>query len=54
MPTERRFVFDTNVSVSALLLKRSIVRQAFDKASEQGKLLVSQAIVEFITGNFHA
>ena len=46
MPTERRFVFDTNVSVSALLLKRSIVRQAFDKAIEQGKLLVSQAIVE--------
>jgi predicted nucleic acid-binding protein len=39
MPTERRFVFDTNVSVSALLLKRSIVRQAFDKATEQGKLL---------------
>ena len=46
MPTERRFVFDTNVIVSALLLKRSIVRQAFDKATEQGKLLVSQAIVE--------
>ena len=46
MPTERRFVFDTNVSVSALLLKRSIVRQAFDKAIEQGKLLVSQATVE--------
>ncbi|MBI5829056.1 MAG: putative toxin-antitoxin system toxin component, PIN family [Chloroflexi bacterium] len=46
MPTERRFVFDTNVIVSALLLKRSIVRQAFDKANEQGKLLVSQAMVE--------
>ncbi len=46
MPTERRFVFDTNVIVSALLLKRSIVRQAFDKAIDQGKLLVSQAIVE--------
>ena len=46
MPTERRFVFDTNVVVSALLLKRSIVRQAFDKANEQGKLLVSQAMVE--------
>ncbi len=46
MPTERRFVFDTNVIVSALLLKRSTVRQAFDKAIEQGKLLVSQAIIE--------
>ena len=46
MPAERRFVFDTNVIVSALLLKRSIVRQACDKAFEQGKMLVSQAIVE--------
>jgi len=46
MPTERRFVFDTNVIVSALLLQRSIVRQAFDKAIEQGKLLVSQVVVE--------
>jgi hypothetical protein len=46
MPTERRFVFDTNVIVSALLLQRSVVRQAFDKAIEQGKLLVSQVVVE--------
>jgi len=46
MPTERRFVFDTNAIVSALLLQRSVVRQAFDKAIEQGKLLVSQVVVE--------
>ena len=46
MPTERRFVFDTNVIVSALLLQRSVVRQAFDKAIEQGKLLASQVVVE--------
>lgn len=46
MPTERRFVFDTNVIVSALLLKQSIVRQAFDKAIEQGRLMVPQAVIE--------
>jgi len=32
MPTERRFVFDTNVLVSALLLKKSVARRAFDQA----------------------
>lgn len=41
MPSELRFVFDTNVIVSALLLKQSVARQAFDKALEEGKLLVS-------------
>lgn len=46
MPTDLRFVFDTNVVVSASLLKQSVARQAFDKALEQGKLLVSQATVE--------
>ncbi len=46
MPTDWRFVFDTNVIVSALLLKQSVARQVFDKALEQGKLLVSQATVE--------
>lgn len=46
MPTDWRFVFDTNVVVSALLLKQSVARQVFDKALEQGQLLVSQATVE--------
>lgn len=46
MPTDLRFIFDTNVTVSALLLKRSVARQAFDRALEQGKLLVSQATME--------
>ena len=46
MPTERHFVFDTNVIVSALLLKQSVTRQAFDRAIEQGNLLVSQATTE--------
>lgn len=46
MPAELRFVFDTNVIVSAALLKQSVARQTFDKAVEQGKLLVSQATID--------
>lgn len=46
MPSDTHFVLDTNVVVSALLLKHSVARQAFDKATQQGKLLLSQAIVE--------
>jgi len=41
-----RFVFDTNVVVSALLFKQSTARQAFDKALKQGKLLVSVATAD--------
>ena len=32
MPTEPHFVFDTNALISALLLKNSVSRQAFDEA----------------------
>jgi putative PIN family toxin of toxin-antitoxin system len=46
MPTDLRFVFDTSVILSAVLVKQSVARQAFDKAVEQGKLLVSQATAE--------
>jgi putative PIN family toxin of toxin-antitoxin system len=46
MPTDLRFVFDTSVILSAVLVKQSVARQAFDKAVEQGKLLVSQATTE--------
>ncbi len=46
MPNEPRFVFDTNVVISALLLKPSVARQAFDKAVQAGKLLVSRATIE--------
>ena len=46
MPNDLRFVLDTNVIVSALLLKQSVARQAFDKALEQGRLLLSQATIE--------
>lgn len=46
MLNEPRFVFDTNVVISALLLKYSVARQAFDKPTQVGKLLVSRATVE--------
>jgi predicted nucleic acid-binding protein len=36
-----RFVFDTNVLVSSLLLADSVPRRAFDRALAQGKLLLS-------------
>ena len=41
MTSEGRFVFDTNVLVSALLNRRSAPRQALDRALRQGKLLIS-------------
>lgn len=46
MPSDLRFVFDTNTLVSAVLLKQSIVRRAFDRGWEQGDLLISQATME--------
>ncbi|MBI3913062.1 MAG: PIN domain-containing protein [Chloroflexi bacterium] len=46
MPTDLRFVFDTNAIVSAVLSKQSIVRRAFDKAVARGNLLISQATVD--------
>jgi putative PIN family toxin of toxin-antitoxin system len=45
MPSDLRFVFDTNVIVSALLLKHSVSRQAIDMALGNGKLLLSLAII---------
>lgn len=36
-----RYVFDINVVVSALLLSDSVPRQAFDKALNEGILLIS-------------
>jgi putative PIN family toxin of toxin-antitoxin system len=39
--SELRFVFDTNTVVSALLLRQSVSRQAFDEARQQGQLLLS-------------
>ena len=41
MPARPRFVFDTNAIVSAVLLKESVSRRAFDKALDSGEILVS-------------
>ena len=41
-----RFVFDTNAIVSAVLLKQSRSRQAFDKAQRIGRLFVSDETIE--------
>jgi uncharacterized protein len=41
--TEPRSVFDTSVAVSAILMPRSVPRQAFDRAIEVGTLLLSEA-----------
>ena len=41
-----RFVFDTNVMISALLFNDSVPGRAFIRASHQGTILVSGALVE--------
>lgn len=48
-----RFVLDTNVIISALLLAGSIPRQAFDKALTQGTLLISVPILLELTEVLH-
>ena len=40
-----RFVFDTNVIVSALLLSNSVPRQAFDRAADTGSILLSVPVI---------
>ena len=42
----RRFVFDTNVIVSALLIKKSVARDSLDKARGLGEILLSLDVVE--------
>ncbi len=40
MKDELRFVFDTNVLISAALFKASVPRQAFDLARRIGKVIL--------------
>ncbi len=49
MTTNRHFVLDTNTIVSALLIRTSLPRQAFDHAFDRGIVLVSDPITETIT-----
>jgi len=46
VPTKPRFVFDTSAIISASLLKRSVSRKAFDKALDEGELLVSAETID--------
>ena len=46
MPAKPRFVFDTNAVISAVLLKQSVSRRAFDKALDEGELLVSVETID--------
>ncbi len=46
MPAKPHFVFDTNAVISAALLKQSITRRAFDKAIEEGQLLLSLETID--------
>lgn len=45
MTSDLRTVIDTSVVVSALLLPRSVPRQAFDVAAARGRLLVSDETI---------
>lgn len=45
MASSVRYVLDTSVIVSALLLPRSVPRQAFGRAFSQGVVLVSDATI---------
>lgn len=46
MRSKLRAVFDTSVVVSAVLLPRSVPRQAFDRVQERGKILISVATID--------
>lgn len=46
MQARSRFVFDTNAIISAVLLKQSVSRRAFDKALDEGEILVSVETID--------
>lgn len=46
MADRGRFVFDTNVVVSALLMKKSVARGALNKARVAGTILLSLDVIE--------
>jgi putative PIN family toxin of toxin-antitoxin system len=46
MTTDLQTVIDTSVVVSAVLLPRSVPRQAFDRAMAAGKILLSTATLD--------
>ena len=46
MAKRKRFVLDTNVIVSALLIKKSVARRVFDRARAGGDILLSFETIE--------
>ena len=46
MAKGERVVFDTNVIVSALLIKASVARRCLDKARETGQILLSVDVIK--------
>ena len=46
MPANSRFVFDTNAIFSAVLLQQSVSRRAFDRALDEGEILVSVETID--------
>lgn len=48
-----RFVLDTNVVVSALLLPHSVTRRAFDTAFQRGLVLVSTTTLDELDAVLH-
>lgn len=46
MNSDTRYVFDTNVIVSALLFNASVPGQAFTRSLEHGRILISQSLLE--------
>jgi len=46
MNSDTRYVFDTNVIVSALLFNASVPGQAFARSLSHGTILISQSLVE--------
>ena len=50
MSTERRFVFDTNVIVSAMLFNASVPGRAFFGAVEHGEVFFSPELLAQLVG----
>lgn len=48
MPDKPIYVLDANVIVSAVLLPHSVTRKAFDRACKQGRIVVSEEVVNEI------
>lgn len=46
MNADSRYVFDTNVMISALCFNTSVPGQAFNRSRDDGAILISQSLVE--------